>query len=101
MKAVIVRYKVKPGRTEENSDYVRNVYKELAERAPAGLRYATFLAGDGVSFTHIAFVDTPDGANPIIGLPAFKAFQADLKARCDEPPQPVEVTEVGSYRFFG
>jgi len=34
-------------------------------------------------------------------LAAFKAFTAQIKDRCEEPPLPAELTEVGSYRFFG
>ena len=51
MKRVIVRYKVKEDRGKENADYVRQVFAELALSAPGGLRYVTFQAEDGVSFT--------------------------------------------------
>ena len=34
-------------------------------------------------------------------LPAFKAFSAEVKDRCVEPPRRVELTEIGSYGFFG
>ena len=54
MHQVIARYKVKPDRAEENLDLVRAVYEELERTKPAGLRYATFLLDDGVSFVHIA-----------------------------------------------
>ncbi|HEX8942082.1 MAG TPA: hypothetical protein VF785_03025 [Gemmatimonadaceae bacterium] len=34
-------------------------------------------------------------------LSAFKAFTADIKERCEEPPVTAKLTEVGSYEFFG
>ena len=54
MRQVMVRYKVKPERVEENEELVRAVYDELGRTEPAGLRYATFKLDDGVSFVHLA-----------------------------------------------
>ena len=67
MGKVVVRYKVKPERVEENERLIGAVYAELAESAPEGLRYATFRLDDGVSFVHIASIDTADGSNPLRG----------------------------------
>ena len=67
MGKVVVRYKVKPERVEENERLIGRVYEELAESAPEGLRYATFRLDDGVSFVHIASIDTADGSNPLRG----------------------------------
>ena len=39
MRQVMVRYRVKPDRVEENEALVRAVYEELALREPEGLRY--------------------------------------------------------------
>ena len=54
MRQVMVRYKVKPDRVEENEALVRAVYEELAAPRPPGCRYATFRLEDGVSFVHVA-----------------------------------------------
>ncbi len=62
MKRVIVRYKVKEGRGEENAEFVQAVFAELMESQPSGLSYATFQAEDGVSFTHIASFETDHSA---------------------------------------
>ena len=97
----MVRYKLKPDRVDENERLVRAVYQELAERRPAGLRYATFKLEDGVSFVHIASHEATDGSNPLTALPAFKAFAAGVRERCEEPPVTVELSEIGSYGFFG
>jgi hypothetical protein len=101
MKRVMVRYKVKPDRVEENEALVRSVYEELAAARPDGLRYATFKLGDGVSFVHVASVETGDGHNPLSQLDAFRRFTADVADRCDEPPVTTELSEIGSYRLLG
>jgi hypothetical protein len=97
MSAVIVRYRVKPGRSEENAALVRAVYAELATEQPPGFRYTTSLLEDGVTFVHVAFIEDGHEA-PLPELPAFQRFQRDLAERCDEAPQVTRLTEfVGSY----
>lgn len=100
MRRVIVRYRVKPDRAEENVALIRKVFEELVESAPVGLRYATFQADDGVSFTHVASIETEDDSNPLATVDAFKAFQAEIKDRCVEPPRATTVELVGNYRAF-
>jgi hypothetical protein len=97
----MVRYKTKPEKAEENEQLVKKVFQELQGNAPAGVRYATFKSNDGVTFVHIASIDTADGGNPIVESAAFKIFQTGMKDRCDEPPVSTEVTLVGSYNLFG
>ena len=89
MRTALIRYRVKPGRAEENADLVRAVYAELAEREPDGFRYATFRDGD--TFTHVAF-----GEGPLQELAAFQRFREGLEERCAEPPHAVSDT-VGAY----
>jgi quinol monooxygenase YgiN len=100
MGQVVVRYKVKPDRVEENEQLVRRVYEELAERDPGTIRYATFRLADGVTFVHVASLDS-EAANPLPTLPAFQAFTRDIADRCDEPPLALDATVVGSYGLFG
>jgi hypothetical protein len=100
MKQVMVRYKVKPELAQENERLVRAVYDELEQSAPAGLRYATFKLEDGVSFVHLASIETDDGHNPLQDIAAFKRFQANAGERQDEPAVSSEVQEIGSYRLF-
>ena len=99
-RTVMVRYRVKAGRAEENEALIREVFAELGRAAPGGVRYASFKADDGVSFVHIASIETADGSNPLASLDAFKAFTKDIAERCDEPPATTELTPVGSYRAF-
>ena len=98
MKTVMVRYKVKAERAEENRGYIERVFAALAKNRPQGLRYASFCLPDGVSFVHLAAVNAV-GENPLQATPEFQAFVADIGARCDEPPQAVELELVGNYRL--
>jgi hypothetical protein len=100
MKTIMVRYKVKADRAAENKSLVAKVFEQLQREKPTGLRYASFKLNEGVSFVHMASLETADGSNPLGDLAAFKAFTAQIKDRCEEPPLPAELTAVGSYRFF-
>jgi hypothetical protein len=100
MKTTIVRYKLKAGKAEENRQYVSNVFAELDNKKPDGLRYVSFQLDDELSFVHIAVVESDDGKNPLAETDAFKEFVADLKDRCDEPPVATSADIVGSYRLF-
>ena len=97
----MVSYKLKPDRVAENEGLVVAVFDALRQSRPAGLRYATFRLGDDVSFIHIVSHEEADGSNALTALPAFKAFAAGVKERCETPPVRVELTEIGSYGFFG
>ncbi len=101
MRRIMVRYKVKADKAAENVAYIDKVFEQLKREQPSGLRYASFKQPDGVSFVHLVSLETPDGSNPLGELQAFKDFTAKIRERCDEPPVPAELTEVGSYRFFG
>ena len=99
MNTVIVRYKVKFGKSDENIGFVNAVFAELKDKSPEGVRYATFVGDDGVTFFHVASFD--DGIeNPLPQLDSFKAFQEGLRDRCEENPAPTSVKQVASYNFF-
>jgi hypothetical protein len=99
MRQVMVRYRVKPGRTAENEALVHAVYDELQRTEFSGLRYATFKLDDDVSFVHIA-VETGDGQKSLADVEAFKEFRKGLGERCDIAPVATELREVDSYRFL-
>ena len=100
MKRIMVRYKVKAERAVENEDCIRKVFEELKQTEPEGLRYASFKQDDGLNFVHIASIETEGGENPLAASPASKAFQAEIKDRCEEPPVAVDLHEIESYKFF-
>jgi hypothetical protein len=97
---VMVRYKVKPDQAVKNEELVRAVYAELHRTQPGGLRYATFQLDDGVTFVHLASIETDDGRNPLQDVAAFHEFQANIGERCDGAPVAGEVREIGSFRFL-
>ena len=100
MPKVVVHYKVKPERVDENQHLIERVFAELAETAPEGLRYASFRLEDGVSFLHVASIDAEDGSNPFGAIEAFADFTRDIGERCDEPPTAQTAALVGSYGMF-
>ncbi len=100
MKRVIVRYKVKGDRAQQNIEYIQGVFSALEKSKPEGLRYASFQLEDGVSFIHIASIETEDGANPLASLDEFKAFTQDIASRCEEPPVASAVETIGNYRVL-
>jgi hypothetical protein len=101
MRQVMVRYRVKPDRVEENEELIRAVYDELHRTEPAGLRYATFKLDDGVSFVHLAADESESEASPLSKVKAFQEFQTDIEGRTEEGPIVTRLEQVGSYRVVG
>jgi hypothetical protein len=97
MSAAIVRYRVRPGRADENAELVRAVYDELSARQPPGFHYATFVLEDAVTFVHVAITDG-DAEAPLPQLDAFRRFREGLAERCEEAPQTTRLaTRIGAY----
>lgn len=98
MKTMMVRYKTSQTHADTNEILVRAVFDELRARAPGGFRYASYRLADGVTFVHIATIETAD-QNPLVVLSSFKAFQEQLqlKDHCVEPPVVTELSAVDSY----
>jgi hypothetical protein len=99
MKQMMVRYKVKADRAQENERFVKAVFEELRRVKPPGLRYTSLRLDDGVSFVHI--VSAPDHGDPLPELSAFKAFIAEIRDRCEEAPTSARWETVGAYGMFG
>jgi len=97
MRRVMVRYKVKKDRVEEHEALIRKVFEELARAAPPGIRYGAFKQPDGLRFVHFAVITVDK--NPLDEIAAFKAFTANIRERCDEPPEAVDLVEIGAYRL--
>jgi hypothetical protein len=99
VKTVVVRYRLKADRVAEHEALLARVFEELAVVKPAGLRYRALKLADGVSFVHLAEHAAADGAgeNPLTSLPAFRAFVASIRERCDEPPAASDTTALGAY----
>ena len=99
MKKVLVRYKVKSDRANENEDLIKAVYRQLAEEKIEGFHYCT-LRVSNTSFVHIAFSKTKAANDRFADLTSFKKFQANIGDRCEETPVVEEVTMIGSYNFL-
>jgi hypothetical protein len=99
MKRTLVRYRTKADKASENERLIRDVFRELAAKSPAGVRYMALRLDDD-SFIHFVELDASDPANPLLGLEAFQAFQAGIRDRCIEPPALSEATIVGNYRML-
>ncbi len=97
-KVTLVRYRVKPDQAEQNEALVCGVYDELRQTAPGGLRYATFVQEDGVSFVHLSASE--DDQSPLVNVGAFKKFLQGLDDRCEEPPVQVGLHKISSYGFW-
>ena len=95
----MVRYAVSSDQVAENERLVRAVYEELDRINPPGIRYTTFKLDDGVTFVHIASLETDDRGNPLDDIVAFREFQRDLRARVTDGPAASELSEIGSYRL--
>lgn len=99
MSMVVVRYRTKPDRADENQELVEAVFAELAAADPGGVRYATFRLADG-TFVHVADVETEP--NPLGATEAFAEFQRQLADRCEPGagPDPQPAVLVGNYRLL-
>lgn len=99
MERIMVTYKVKPDRVQENEELVKAVYEGLRQINDPDIHYATFRLNDGQTFVHIASFTSMDKQPVLTESKAFKAFQKNLKERCEIPPDPQKLDEVDSYNF--
>ena len=96
----LLRYKTKPEYAAENARLVRDVFDELHQAQPAGIRYSTFTLGDRLTFINVVVTETSAGLGPLGALDAYKRIQRNKYDRFDEPPEATELHELGSYRIF-
>ncbi len=97
MKHVMVRYTVKPERTEENAAQIQQVFEKLKQTAPAGLSYASYRMEDHVSFVHVASI-ADDANNPLRALTEFQTFTESVRDRCTVMPVSSTLQQMGEYR---
>jgi hypothetical protein len=100
MSLLVVTYRARPDRADDNQGQVEAVFSELAASTPDGLRYACLRLADD-QFVHLA--ELAGQENPLPTLDTFGRFSATVAARCvpgHEPnAQPARL--VGNYRLFG
>ena len=92
----IITYQTSAGGADANAELVGNVFRELRDAAPDGVRYAVFRTPDGTFFHLFAHADERAG-EALTDLPAFAAFVSGGPAHRATPPQRHELTLVGNY----
>jgi len=97
MKSIVVRYRTKPDRAEENQKLIEAVFADLEARRPVGFTYRALRLDDGVSFLHVVIEHDVERRDSLADVPAFQAFTAGIADRCEVPPEPAGATVVGSY----
>jgi hypothetical protein len=96
MTARMVTYRVKDGRADENSAYVRDVMADLETRGTTGVTYDVYLLDDGVTFLHV--VDEEGEGGKVQVSEVFQQFTATLvEDRCANTPELHVMTQVGGY----
>ncbi len=100
MPTLVVRYRTKPERADENQILVEKVFAELNELNATGFAYASLRLADGVSFVHVVVEEAGESSVSLADLPAFREFQAGIADRCEEQPVAMGATVVGAHRMF-
>jgi hypothetical protein len=88
----IVRYKVKPEFVSENEKLSHAVFDRVRRDQPRGIAYALFREADGRSFVHVFQNELEDDSDVLTETPEFKAFGAEIDARCDAPLEVVRLS---------
>ena len=95
MQRMLVRYRAKPEKIEENQRLIGEVFRELRAKSPEDVRYLVLKLSDG-TFCHLV----EDGSKTIASLEAFAAFRRGSEDRRIDVPQQLEATVVGNYRML-
>jgi hypothetical protein len=95
MQRMLVRYRVKPEKIEENQRLIGEVFRELRAKSPEDVRYLVLKLSDG-TFCHLV----EDGSKTIASLEAFAAFRRNGEDRRIDEPQQLEATVIGNYRML-
>lgn len=91
----IIQWKVAPQHLEEELRLLADVHRELDEKKPDDIAYATYRVEEGASF--VAVVHMPKGLGVLQGLHAFGRYRGTLEARCEENPVVTVLDCVGAY----
>ena len=97
---VLVTYKVKSDRVQENEELVKAVYDELRQNNDPDIHYATFKLDDGQTSAHIASFASAEKQAELTDSKSFTAFRENLPDRCEVPPNPQKLNEIDSYNYL-
>ncbi|WP_426421208.1 hypothetical protein [Bradyrhizobium genosp. A] len=93
MRTVVVRYKVKPEKVEENQRLIEGVFVELHAKSPGGLQYLALRLEDG-SFVHLASM--ADNAPSLATFTAFQEFRRHADDRRLTAPESQRAMIIGN-----
>ena len=97
MKAVEVRYRVRPEYVEQNKANVRRVMEALRARPIEGMLYSTYTIDHGSTFVHINIARDAETLGRLSEVAEFREFQAALKeSKPMEPPVASELNLVAA-----
>lgn len=96
MSTIVVRYRPREADADTNERLVEDVFADLADTAPDGIRYTVWHLTDG-TFLHVAELDGDD--NPLPRSAAFQRFLAGIDDRCEPNDRPIAQSAIrlGSY----
>src|SRR5262249_10196253 len=95
MQRMLVRYRAKPEKIEENQRLIGEGFRELHAKSPKDVRYLVLKLSDG-TFCHLV----EDGSKTIASLEPFAAFRRGGEDRRIDKPQQLEATVIGNYRML-
>ena len=98
MERILARYKVKPEKAQEHERLTAELFQELQEKSPDGVRCLVLKLGDG-SYVHMALFQ--EGTLLHSALESFPLFAITISERCIEPPVPGDVTIFREYGIPG
>jgi hypothetical protein len=99
MNVLMVRAKIKEENVTDAQAAVEKVIQTLEQTQPAGVRYASCLLSDGVTFVALLKLGD-DGSHPLRDVPAYAEMVENLKQWYDGPPAVDRMTVTGSYGLF-
>jgi hypothetical protein len=94
-----IRAKVKDETVADVEAAVTRMSSAIEIAQPERVRYASCRLADGATF--VILLQVEEGVeNPLLAVPEFSEFQANLKTGIAEPPIVEQVTVIGSYNLF-
>jgi hypothetical protein len=99
MNVLMVRAKIREENVADARVAIEKVIQALERAQPPGVRYASCLLGDGVTFVALLELED-DGGHPLRAFPAYQEMVENLKQWYAEPPAVEQMTVTGSYGLF-
>lgn len=99
MQVMMIRAKVHADAMDELRATAEQTFAAIHEAAPDGVRYATTVLPDGVSFVAFLALEDPE-QNPLPQIPAFVEWQQAIPRWRDGEAEVVPLEVIASYQLF-